>query len=285
MNEISRFGAETMDSREIAGLTGRRHDHILRSIRKMLDELEVAPPTYEDSYIGDDGSIRPCFKLPKRECLILAAGFNIKLRAAIIDRWAELESGKAIPLGVNPLAEADNALDYEINRRLRLINLVLGDVSNGVKVATAIESQEYVAQQTGITLNLPKYILQYQVESEQLTFDPNSDTAFAAKVAIGRNYTTVSEIAKDFHPLNSTDINNMLVNVGYLKRTGYSTYSVTNAGREFASTRTLQSGPNKGKENVTGWNLDDIRFWEPFKEMLVAQRDLKKKQLAMKKRK
>lgn len=251
----------------------------------MLDELEVDAPTYGDSYIGDNGELRPCFKLPKRECLILAAGFNIKLRAAIIDRWAELESGKAIPLGVNPLTEADNALDYEINRRLRLINLVLGDVSNGVKVATAIESQEYVAQQTGIKLNLPKYILQYQVESEQLTFDPNSDTAFAAKVAIGRNYTTVSEIAKDFHPLNSTDINNMLVNVGYLKRTGYSTYSVTNAGREFASTRTLQSGPNKGQENVTGWNLDDIRFWEPFKEMLIAQRDLKKKQLAMKKRK
>ena len=106
MNNLTAFTGSTMDSREIDGLTGRRHDSVLRTINKMLSELGVAAHTWEDSYIGDDGSTRPCFKLPKRECLILAAGFNIKLRAAIIDRWAELESGKAIPLVVNQFSQS-----------------------------------------------------------------------------------------------------------------------------------------------------------------------------------
>ena len=289
MNEIMEFSGPTMDSREIAGLTGRKHKSVLKTIRNMLTELDLVAldgaANFESTFIDDTGHIQPCFKLPKRECLILAAGFNIKLRAAIIDRWAELESGKAVPLGVNPLSDADKALEYEISRRLRLINTVFGEVSNGVKVATALESQKVVAQRTGIELALPEYITQYQVEAKQLTFNENADAVFASKIAIGRNYITVSQISKDFYPLTSTDINAMLVNLGYLRKTGYSTYSVTNKGREFASTRTLLSGPNKGSENVTGWNLDDLRFWAPIEELLIAQRDIKKKQLAIKKHK
>lgn len=197
---------------------------------------------------------------------------------------------KAVQTATQSVIEADKygtnpnkRLMQELTLRMDVLKLVVGDdIPDGVRIAVACQSQNIVAQETGVTVDLPKFITDRIVDTQAVTFDSAVDTAFASKVAIGRNYITVSQIAKDFHPLTSTDINTMLVNMGYLKRTGYSTYSVTNKGREFASTRTLQSGPNKGNENVTGWNLDDVRFWGSFKEMLIAQRDLKKKQLASK---
>ena len=82
---------ETMSSVEIAKLTGKRHDHVLRDIRSMLEELEVPAPKFGGSYVGADNTSRPCYNLPKRECLILVSGYNLKLRAAIVDRWQELE--------------------------------------------------------------------------------------------------------------------------------------------------------------------------------------------------
>lgn len=91
--------APTMSSVDIAELTGKRHDHVLRDIRKMLAEinapksgavgggLEIQPSSYRDA----KGEARECFNLPKRECLILVSGYSVELRAKVIDRWMELE--------------------------------------------------------------------------------------------------------------------------------------------------------------------------------------------------
>lgn len=89
----------TMSSREIAELTGKRHDHVMRDIRAMLVELhgEGDVPKFGDVYLGGNGEERPCFNLPKRESLILVSGYNVQMRAAIIDRWQELEDAVAIP--------------------------------------------------------------------------------------------------------------------------------------------------------------------------------------------
>lgn len=84
---------QTMSSREIAELTGKRHDHVMRDTRKMLVELhgEEALPKFGGSYTGQDNTARPCFHLPKRESLILVSGYDLTMRAKIIDRWQVLE--------------------------------------------------------------------------------------------------------------------------------------------------------------------------------------------------
>ena len=81
----------TMSSLEISKLTGKEHNHVLRDIRTMLEELELGASKFGDTYLSAQNKQMPCFNLPKRECFILVSGYNLKLRAAIIDRWQELE--------------------------------------------------------------------------------------------------------------------------------------------------------------------------------------------------
>lgn len=90
----------TMSSREISDLTGKRHDNVMRDIRSMLVELdgEADLLKFEGVYSGVNGEERPCFNLPKRESLVLVSGYNVKMRAAIIDRWQELEVNP-VPIG------------------------------------------------------------------------------------------------------------------------------------------------------------------------------------------
>ncbi|UFS64872.1 phage regulatory protein/antirepressor Ant [Paracoccus denitrificans] len=86
----------TMSSREIADLCEKRHDHVMRDVKKMLADLGMSAPKFGGSYVGADGTQRPCFNLPKDLTLTLVAGYNVVLRKRIIDRWLELE-GQGVP--------------------------------------------------------------------------------------------------------------------------------------------------------------------------------------------
>lgn len=83
---------QTMSSREIAELTGKRHDHVMADIRKMLADLSLHAPEFSGVYKDQQLIDRPCFNLPKRETLILVSGYSVAMRAKIIDRWQELEA-------------------------------------------------------------------------------------------------------------------------------------------------------------------------------------------------
>lgn len=82
----------TMSSLEIAGLTGKRHDNVIRDIRKMLEELGGTFPQFWGKVPSAGGRPLDIANLPKRECIILVSGYSTALRARIIDRWMTLEA-------------------------------------------------------------------------------------------------------------------------------------------------------------------------------------------------
>lgn len=85
---------ETMSSLEIASITGKQHAHIMRDIRSLLEQGVAESNFGLGSYTDANGQNRPCYNLTKKGCLILASGYDAKLREKIIDRWEELEMEK-----------------------------------------------------------------------------------------------------------------------------------------------------------------------------------------------
>jgi phage regulator Rha-like protein len=89
MNDLTTH--QTMTSREIADLTGKRHDHVLRDLQTLCDQGVIDLPKFGEISKDTMNRDQTMYRLPKRETLILTSGYSATQRAAIIDRWLELE--------------------------------------------------------------------------------------------------------------------------------------------------------------------------------------------------
>ena len=98
MKELINTIEQTMSSFEIAKLTGKRHDHVIRDIR----ELNKGYGNLHLPKIGlmfkitelPNGAKRndPYFELTKMQTFDLLTGYNTELRIKVNRRWAELEA-------------------------------------------------------------------------------------------------------------------------------------------------------------------------------------------------
>ena len=91
-------GMPGMSSLEIAEITGKRHDHVLRDIRKMLTELETDAPDLgseikyaETTYQTNRGRFEPLTVLDKELTFTLLSRYSFKLSNLIVKRWMALE--------------------------------------------------------------------------------------------------------------------------------------------------------------------------------------------------
>lgn len=89
---------QTMSSIEIAELTNKKHSNVMRDIRSLLEQGVNGFNFESVNYTDKKGQSRSMYNLTKKGCLILASGYNAVLREKIIDRWEELETGKATPM-------------------------------------------------------------------------------------------------------------------------------------------------------------------------------------------
>jgi DNA-binding transcriptional ArsR family regulator len=99
----------TMTSIEIAEVTGKRHDHVVRDLRKLHEQGVIDLPRFGETIeIKDvDGRVtgtRTIYKLPKRETLLLTSGYSAVQRAAVIDRLFLLEAHVGAPVAPAPAA-------------------------------------------------------------------------------------------------------------------------------------------------------------------------------------
>lgn len=82
---------QAMSSLEIAEVTGKRHNNIMRDISNLLNQ-GVNQLNFElVEYSDRKGEKRPCYNLTPKGVLILASGYNPLLREKIINRLEELE--------------------------------------------------------------------------------------------------------------------------------------------------------------------------------------------------
>lgn len=88
----------TMSSREIAELTEKRHDHVIRDIRVMIDELKDSPGLGDQYQAEQDArGYTACFHLDRELTETLLTGYSIPLRRRVIARLHELETAQAAP--------------------------------------------------------------------------------------------------------------------------------------------------------------------------------------------
>lgn len=89
---------QTMSSIEISELTGKEHKHVMRDIRVLLGQgvhQSNFGLMFRITKLGNGAERKdPYYELTKKGCLILASGYDAKLRERIIDRWEELENEK-----------------------------------------------------------------------------------------------------------------------------------------------------------------------------------------------
>ena len=78
-----------MSSREIAELTGKRHDNVLQLIRK-LEADQILTPEFQETPFN--GRSLPVANLNKRDSMVLVARLSPEFTAAVVDRWQELEA-------------------------------------------------------------------------------------------------------------------------------------------------------------------------------------------------
>jgi phage antirepressor YoqD-like protein len=146
----------TMTSREIAELTGKRHDNVRADIAALAQTLSL---TFQEKAEASDGG-RPSkvYLLQKRETLILVSGYSVQMRARIIDRWQELEAAAAAPVALpdlsNPAMLRGLLLNYT-ERVLALENQVQADApkvafAEAVGAAESDQKTKDVAKALGI---------------------------------------------------------------------------------------------------------------------------------------
>lgn len=183
MNTTMILGASplTMSSREIAELTGKQISHVHRDIRamlgalvgisdgymtgaaldwdfrqgemsKVLDHPEVAGVTVDFDSRGYARQVN----LPKDLTITLVAGYNVKVRHAIVKRWQELEAQQtqafAIPKSLTEalrlaadLSEQNERLALERDTAVRT-KAEIGSRREATAMATAAAKAKEVAR-------------------------------------------------------------------------------------------------------------------------------------------
>lgn len=85
-----------MTSLEIAEITGKQHAHVMRDIRKLLEQGVSQSNFGLAKYTDKQGKPREMYSLTPKGCLILASGYDALLRERIINRLEQLEKSMTV---------------------------------------------------------------------------------------------------------------------------------------------------------------------------------------------
>lgn len=86
MTSLIHFNTDalTMSSVEIAKLTGKRHDHVVRDLQELDKQEVITLPKFGERETYGNNNERIVYNLPKRETLILTSGYSAKQEEAVL---------------------------------------------------------------------------------------------------------------------------------------------------------------------------------------------------------
>lgn len=110
---------QKMSSREIAEVTGTRHDNVWRTIESLHAKGLIGLPQFEEVPNPGPGPLAiKQYLVCKRDSFVIVARLSPEFTAALVDRWQELEAAQqpALPNFTNP-AESARAWAEQFERR------------------------------------------------------------------------------------------------------------------------------------------------------------------------
>lgn len=134
----------TIDSREVAEMTGKRHDNLIKDIRgyaKVLDDSSnLRSPNFfvESTYINSQNKTQPCFLLTRKGCDMVANKMTgekgILFTAEYVTKFEEMETQIKLAFTdsymiADPIARAEKWIQEETERQcLRAISAEQQDI-------------------------------------------------------------------------------------------------------------------------------------------------------------
>lgn len=146
MTNITTINAEvTMTSREIAELTGKRHDNVMQVIRDLIAG-EILTPEIQELTFEHRGNQYRQYGLNKRDSLVLVARLSPEFTAAVVDRWQELEGANQKQLPSNYIEALEALVESE---KQKAIMAPKASVYDRIVDANNLYNATQVAQKIG----------------------------------------------------------------------------------------------------------------------------------------
>lgn len=135
-------GPITMSSREIADLCEKRHDHVLRDIEKMLQDIadpKFGVSDFLSSYTDSTGRSLKEYLLPRDLTVTLITGYRADLRFKVIKRLEELDAQRTPVMLTGPqlLAAALIEANATLQVQTQQIEAMRDDVAALERIAKA----------------------------------------------------------------------------------------------------------------------------------------------------
>lgn len=249
---ITKTDALTMSSKEIAELTGKRHDHVIRDIKSMLEQvLGYSPDLGNEQIQGvtvekDHRGFIKVIHLDHSHTITLITGYDARQRKKVVDRWLELEGDRASPVTPKPKRIRKPAFDTAFTRCMNVV-AHLPNVDENQKVLMAARGTHTL---TGI--------------------NPLEAMGYAALPATTEdNYQTPTQLGKPFG-LPPRRVNQILVDAGLQVHTpGSSTgsdWSMTDKGLAYGKMFDTSRRGGKGSQQQLKWKPSVAEFLRPFSQ-------------------
>lgn len=220
MNNLIEVKELKMTSLDIAEITGKRHDHVIRDIRQEIEKLkDITVPIFgESEYKDSTGRKLPCYEFGKKGAMQLALKYDAVIRYKVICKIEELENknkaknnlpqnfAQALRLAAEQaeLIEAQKQIISEAKPKLDYVDRILNSKSlltvtqiakdyglSGNKLNSILHEQGIQYKQSSQWLLYQKYSSKSYTQSETIEF---KDKKGNTRVTLNTKWTTKGRI-------------------------------------------------------------------------------------------